>query len=197
MIPIIKLQHFQEQHDRQYHFDVYSMPLQRRLDHLFKHIVKYSSSDLKRNESYPDALACILSMANALNLNLGHSIEQTHQSIVVHLNDICPQYFNSILPCKLQMTIASIAKILEGHDHTESIDYRKELSSHVTDLLVIFMQFRTVIDEQCEKLWITEYASRLFEIKKKSIFFVYNHSESMDRDSQYRTIWFLTKASNS
>ena len=87
-IPLLELQYFQELHDKRYHVDIYAKPLMGRLSHLVNHLNKYAASDLRRQSSYEDALACILSMANALNVNLADAISDTTQQIVMNLSEV-------------------------------------------------------------------------------------------------------------
>ena len=120
---VIDLQYFQELHDRRYHVDIHSLPLMRRVAHLHQHLVKYSSSTVKRDQTYPDALACLLSMANAFNLNISNGFGLNEYAVNT-LDDIGQEWCTDVMLEKYRQALGHMAKLLEASDHTEDYEYR-------------------------------------------------------------------------
>lgn len=185
-IPLIELQYFQELHDRQYHVDIYSKPLMGRLSHLLNHLNKYASSDLRRQSSYEDSLACILSMANALNVNLANAVSKTTHQIVMDLSHLLRQYHKDVLMNRYRIALTNMTKLVEGFDHVESLEYREEFKVQIVEALIILTQIREDIDEQNINTWSTEYVIKMFELKRKSIFFAQHHEQDL-KDSKYQS----------
>lgn len=176
-LSLIHLQYFQEMHDRMYHKDIHSMPLVDRLDHLQKHLYKYQINDVQRNSRYPDALACILSFANAINVNLADAITKEQGSIVLSISDIKPKWHTSVLHDLYRNTIGCIVKTIEGHDHTETIRYREDFKRDVVVLLIVLMQIFREIDERDYLAIEDEYVTKMFDLKTKSIFYPFNDAQ--------------------
>lgn len=180
------LQYFQHLHDKTYHEDVYALPLVRKLSHLYSHLVKYSSSDFKRNDTYSDALACILSMANSLNLSLSRGFEKQHYTMVMSLNQVPKIYSKSALKDRYLMELGHIAKLIEGFDHVESLAYKETFSKHLIELLTLLLQMRVELDENDVDSLVKEYICKLMMLKKKNIFFSFHHNEDLSIPT-YRT----------
>ena len=178
-ISILDLQFFQDMHDRQYHKDIYHMPLIRRVSHLYNHLDKYASTPNRMGESYPDALACMLSMANALNVNFIAELTKWSGDLTTTIATVPLMYREDCLPRQLKQVLGKFAKIIEGHDHTESIDYRGELKENLIELFIIWAGVRVDLDGCSLSSWTLEYLKKIFELKKKSIFFPYLHSDDM------------------
>lgn len=85
---LLELQYFQELHDKQYHVDIYSKSLMARLTHLHQHLIKYSKSSYDRFHTRSKAIACILSMANSINLNLSDSLTSTYKVLKLTENGV-------------------------------------------------------------------------------------------------------------
>lgn len=174
-ISIIDLQYFQQLHDCTYHGDIYYMPLMKRLDHLYKHMIKYNRSDLNRFNTYSDSFACILSMANALNLDLSKGIEESQDRMIVALNDVDIIYNLTHLNSKTTSVLSKMAKLLESHDHVESLKYKEDFKAQVVDLMIVFIH-QINSDELNVNEIIKNYVKNIFELKKKHIFFPHYHA---------------------
>lgn len=194
-IPLLELQYFQELHDKRYHVDIYAKPLMGRLSHLVNHLNKYAASDLRRQSSYEDALACILSMANALNLNLADAISDTTQQIVMNLSEVPRQYHKSVLLNRYRIALANMTKLVEGFDHVETLEYREDFKAAIVEALIVLSQIREDIDELSLDIWTLEYIIKLFELKRKSIFYAMYHEQDL-KDVKYQsfvTMLFISK----
>lgn len=183
---IIDLQYFQELHDKRYHLDIYSKPLMTRVAHLHQHLVKYSSSEVKRNQTYPDALACVLSIANAINLNISFGFLSIEQS-VTNLDDIPQVYHDDYLVEQYRIELGKLAKQLEGFDHVEPLEYRKQIGASIVTVLSILVQlYRS--DGPTGFVFESAYLKKLIEIKSKSIFFPHYHTADYS-DPTYKSIY--------
>ncbi|ADG59917.1 hypothetical protein Acj9p017 [Acinetobacter phage Acj9] len=176
---IIDLQYFQELHDQHYHKDVYGLPLMRRLGHLHNHLVKYDANDLKRNASYADALACILSMANALNLDITRGFEKHQSTLVMFMPDIKPKYHLSVLKTRYTEELGNMAKLLEGSDHNEPLQYKLDFGKCIIECLMVLAQIRQDIDDLSIESWVQEYVSTIFHLKTKNIFHAQIHDMNL------------------
>jgi hypothetical protein len=136
---VIDLQYFQELHDRRYHVDIHSLPLMRRVAHLHQHLVKYSSSTVKRDQTYPDALACLLSMANAFNLSIPKGFGQNEYAVNT-LDDIGQEWTCNVMMDKYRQALGRMAKLLEASDHVENYEYRVKAHSVIMELFNLLIQ---------------------------------------------------------
>lgn len=184
---LLEMQYFQELHDRQYHIDIYHMQTFKRIAHLHQHLVKYSGANVINRSQ--DALACILSMANTLNINISKSLA-TRNIFVADIEDIGPRYYNDILHEQYQNNLKSMTKLLEGHDHVETLNYRNDMATYICDLLIVLLQLYRSTDETSNTVLATEWLIRIFEIKQKSIFFAYHHSNDM-QSNLYKSFTLL------
>lgn len=189
---ILMLQYFQELHDKQYHFDIYSKPLIDRLSHLFKHLVKYSSTELKRVSTYPDALACVLSMANVLNMDISKELEKDNQ-IAYSIDTVRPVFHKDILIEQYSFALGQMAKVLEGYDHVEPIEYKASLKDWVRRILIVLLQIRVDLDELSLDTLTIEYIKKMFKLKRNHIFFAHYHDEDLKRPL-YRSMVALERA---
>ncbi|ADI96256.1 conserved hypothetical protein [Acinetobacter phage Ac42] len=188
-INILDLQFFQEMHDRRYHTDVYHLPLMRRVSHLHNHLTKYSATPNRMLSSYSDALACMLSISNALNVDLAKEMSKWSGQNVSTLIDVPLMYRKTQLQNQLDMCIGKIAKIVEGGDHVETIDYRGELKETLIELFIVWSGIRVDIDELSLREWSIEYVKHIFELKKKSIFFAHIHHDDTMTTPLYRSFY--------
>lgn len=186
MLTIINLQYFQELHDRRYHVDIHSLPLMRRISHLHQHLVKYSSSPVKRDSTYPDALACILSMANAFNLNITHGFGQNEYAIST-LDDVGQEWTCDVMMDKYRQALGRMAKLLEASDHVENYEYRVKAHSVILTLFNLLIQMYKYEGENSGHTLATIYVKKIFELKTKHIFYPLYHTEDLERHPTYHS----------
>lgn len=181
-LPILELQWFQRCHDNHYHRDVYYMQTIPRIRHLHNHLVKYANrnfNELNDETNFPDALACIFSMADALNMSISKQAEKlgykanTIGDIEIHIDPYAAyKHF--------QMRLAEMAKALEGWDHIEDIDYQTVLRNTTTMLFLLLfviarhnttgMKQQTRNRECTNMVLMKEWHDRLAFIKSKNVF---------------------------
>ena len=193
MLTIINLQYFQELHDRRYHVDIHSLPLMRRISHLHQHLVKYSSSPVKRDQTYPDALACILSMANAFNLNITCGFGQNEYAIFT-LDDVGQEWTCEVMVDKYRQALGRMAKLLEASDHVENYEYRVKAYSVILELFNLLIQMYKYEGENSGNTLATLYVKKIFDLKTKHIFYPHYHTEDQERHPIYRSFNSLLAA---
>ena len=186
MLTIINLQYFQELHDRRYHVDIHSLPLMRRISHLHQHLVKYSSSSVKRDQTYPDALACILSMANAFNLSITHGFGQNEYAIFT-LDDVGQGWTCEVMMDKYRQALGRMAKLLEASDHVENYEYRVKAHSVILELFNLLIQMYKYEGENSGNTLATLYVKKIFDLKTKHIFYPHYHTEDLERHPIYHS----------
>lgn len=186
MLTIINLQYFQELHDRRYHVDIHSLPLMRRISHLHQHLVKYSSSPVKRDQTYPDALACILSMANAFNLNITCGFGQNEYAIFT-LDDVGQEWTCEVMVDKYRQALGRMAKLLEASDHVENYEYRVKAHSVILELFNLLIQMYKYEGENSGNTLATLYVKKIFDLKTKHIFYPHYHTEDLERHPIYHS----------
>ena len=186
MLTIINLQYFQELHDHRYHVDIHSLPLMRRISHLHQHLVKYSSSPVKRDQTYPDALACILSMANAFNLNITCGFGQNEYAIFT-LDDVGQEWTCEVMMDKYRQALGRMAKLLEASDHVENYEYRVKAYSAILELFNLLIQMYKYEGENSGNTLATLYIKKIFHLKTKHIFYPHYHTEDLERHPIYRS----------
>ncbi len=136
-ITLLNLTWYQRMHDKNYHRDIYHMPTMQRIQHLVNHISKYhrrefNVASLNRNELlFKDTLACIFSIADALNVDLGKYIGDSGK--VVSLTE--PHFDIFASNRHMDVALGAMTKAIEGFDHIENINYREVL---VTNLITLF-----------------------------------------------------------
>lgn len=181
-LPILDLQWFQRCHDNHYHRDVYYMQTIPRIRHLHNHLVKYANrnfNEFHENTSFPDALACIFSIADALNMSISKQAEKlgykanTIGDIEIHIDPFAA-YKN------FQIRLAEMAKVLEGWDHIEDIDYQTTLRNTTTMLFLLLfviarhattgMREQTHNRENSNMILVKQWYDRLAYIKSKNVF---------------------------
>ena len=186
MLTIINLQYFQELHDHRYHVDIHSLPLMRRISHLHQHLVKYSSSPVKRDQTYPDALACILSMANAFNLNITCGFGQNEYAIFT-LDDVGQEWTCEVMVDKYRQALGRMAKLLEASDHVENYEYRVKSHSVILELFNLLIQMYKYEGENSGNTLATLYVKKIFDLKTKHIFYPHYHTEDLERHPIYHS----------
>ena len=193
MLTIINLQYFQELHDHRYHVDIHSLPLMRRISHLHQHLVKYSSSPVKRDQTYPDALACILSMANAFNLSITHGFGQNEYAIFT-LDDVGQEWTCEVMVDKYRQALGRMAKLLEASDHVENYEYRVKAHSVILELFNLLIQMYKYEGENSGNTLATLYVKKIFDLKTKHIFYPHYHTEDLERHPIYSSFNSLLAA---
>ena len=193
MLTIINLQYFQELHDHRYHVDIHSLPLMRRISHLHQHLVKYSSSPVKRDQTYPDALACILSMANAFNLSITHGFGQNEYAIFT-LDDVGQEWTCEVMMDKYRQALGRMAKLLEASDHVENYEYRVKAHSVILELFNLLIQMYKYEGENSGNTLATLYVKKIFDLKTKHIFYPHYHTEDLERHPIYSSFNSLLAA---
>ena len=193
MLTIINLQYFQELHDRRYHVDIHSLPLMRRISHLHQHLVKYSSSSVNRDQTYPDALACILSMANAFNLNITCGFGQNEYAIFT-LDDVGQEWTCEVMVDKYRQALGRMAKLLEASDHVENYEYRVKAHSVILELFNLLIQMYKYEGENSGNTLATLYIKKIFHLKTKHIFYPHYHTEDLERHPIYSSFNSLLAA---
>ena len=193
MLTIINLQYFQELHDHRYHVDIHSLPLMRRISHLHQHLVKYSSSPVKRDQTYPDALACILSMANAFNLNITCGFGQNEYAIFT-LDDVGQEWTCEVMMDKYRQALGRMAKLLEASDHVENYEYRVKAHSVILELFNLLIQMYKYEGENSGNTLATLYVKKIFDLKTKHIFYPHYHTEDLERHPIYSSFNSLLAA---
>ena len=183
---VIDLQYFQELHDRRYHVDIHSLPLMRRVAHLHQHLVKYSSSTVKRDKTYPDALACLFSMANAFNLNITKGFG-LNEYVVNTLDDIGQEWCVDVMMDKYRQALGHMAKLLEASDHSEDYEYRVKAHSAILTLFNLLIQMYKYEGENSGHTLTTLYIKKIFNLKTKHIFYPHYHTEDLERHPIYRS----------
>lgn len=186
MLTIINLQYFQELHDHRYHVDIHSLPLMRRISHLHQHLVKYSSSPVKRDQTYPDALACILSMANAFNLNITCGFGQNEYAIFT-LDDVGQEWTCEVMVDKYRQALGRMGKLLEASDHVENYEYRVKAHSVILELFNLLIQMYKYEGENSGNTLATLYVKKIFDLKTKHIFYPHYHTEDLERHPIYHS----------
>ena len=193
MLTIINLQYFQELHDHRYHVDIHSLPLMRRISHLHQHLVQYSSSSVKRDQTYPDALTCILSMANAFNLSIIHGFGQNEYAIFT-LDDVGQEWTCEVMMDKYRQALGRMAKLLEASDHVENYEYRVKAYSVILELFNLLIQMYKYEGENSGNTLATLYVKKIFDLKTKHIFYPHYHTEDLERHPIYRSFNSLLAA---
>lgn len=178
---LLELQYFQELHDKQYHIDIYSKPLMSRLTHLHQHLIKYSKSEYDRNHTRPKAIACILSMSNALNVNLSESLSSYYKKYINTITDVSETilFDKSALVSQYNIVLGNIAKLLEGYDHVESLSYKQELAFCLTQAFYLLISLFNTIDSILPLQMIIEYVDTIFKLKEKNVFYPYYFQEDL------------------
>lgn len=192
-VSLIELQYFQDMHDRRYHADIYGLPLMRRMAHLHNHMVKYSANKVRRLDSHCDAIACLLSMANALNISLSAVLSKWSGEFVTDMTEVPLMYRTDRLESQLSNVLGQMAKIIEGHDHTESIDYRDDLREAVIELFIVYSGIRVELDQHFWATTQTEYIQRMFDLKSKHIFYGF-FTELDTQDKVYLSFFRMWQA---
>lgn len=127
MILTKEMQWRQEEHDKLFHWDIYSLSKPNRLKHLIFHMAKYQGkyleqyavgNQVKKREVVIDAFIVLTSMANVL----GYKI----QGIAV----ASPGFsFNEIV-----IETGRLCKVIEAWDHMESLDFKTEFIRLIENL---------------------------------------------------------------
>lgn len=184
-LPILDLQWFQRCHDNHYHRDVYYMQTIPRIRHLHSHLVKYANrnfNELSEETNFPDALACIFGIADALNMSISKQAEKLgYKAETIGEIEIRTDPYAAYK--HFQLHLAEMAKALEGWDHIEDIDYQTTLRNTTTVLFlllfVIASRHTTGMKQQtrnreCENMiLVKQWHDRLAFIKSKNEFHDY------------------------
>lgn len=187
-LSLIKLQWFQYMHDKNFHHDVYIMPNMKRLGHLTNHLVKYTQG-MPRPSTWVDMLACTLSIANTFNL----SFTRMYNAVGYMVEDIqdVPFTFNDsteILESEMKNVLQRIAKLVEGWDHIESIQYRQELEIVLPKLLSLICQRALKSDPELSlREFYSLYFARISSIQSNHMFCKYFY-ETMMKSSSYADV---------
>lgn len=153
---------FQLLHDERYHRDVYNLPLIQRINHLKNHISKYHATILRKAENGGDptkeivdaGIVCVSALTT-----LGYS---------GYSNESLGDWWCSksiIRDEDITHSLGGIAKLLEGHDHTESLRYIPELTNDFENLFVKFLSMFYQIHKQG---FLKHYVERLYQIQRKN-----------------------------
>lgn len=192
-LKMIDLQWFQNMHDRNFHHDVWIMSNMKRLGHLNNHLVKYTQG-MPRSSTWVDMLACTLSIANTFNL----SFTRMYNSIGYLVEDMedVPFTYNDnveILDAEMKQVLQRIAKLVEGWDHIESIQYRQELEIVLPKLLSLICQRALLVSPQISlREFYTQYFERLRSIQRNHMFYNYYQEQMMQSTYYARVIDFFT-----
>lgn len=195
-IKIIQLQWFQRCHDRNYHRDVYFMPTMKRLQHLHNHLVKYGNRQFSELDwdnpvkLFADALACIFGMSDALNIRI--KAEDTDLFYKVK-----PKYDALATIHHYHETLGKMAKLLEGWDHLEDLNYRTDLTECINNLFHLVCQMwccgvhgikvkRHSYEDEMITL-LKGWFDRLNNIQSKHVFHDYIVSEQKGNE----TYWYV------
>lgn len=187
-LPLIKLQWYQELHDKYFHRDVWVMSNMKRLSHLSSHLVKYTQG-MSQPNTWIDMLACTLSIANTFNL----SFTRMYVRLGYHAQCIrdVPFTFNNsleILESEMKNVLQRIAKLVEGWDHIETIQHRQELENILPKLLSLICQRALLADPELTlREFYGAYFDRLTGIQSNHMFYVF-HRELMEQSPTYLTV---------
>ena len=127
MIITKEMQWRQEEHDRLFHWDIYSLAKIDRIKHLVLHLAKYQGkylvaqaeqNEVKKRGVVIDAYIVLMSLANVLNYTLKDSSEK-----------VPGMSYNEIV-----IETANLCKITEAWDHMESMNFKGEYIRSVEKL---------------------------------------------------------------
>lgn len=187
-LPLIKLQWYQELHDKHFHRDVWVMSNMKRLSHLSSHLVKYTQG-MPQPNTWVDMLACTLSIANTFNL----SFTRMYVRLGYHAQCIqdVPFTFNNsleILESEMKNVLQRIAKLVEGWDHIETIQYRQELENVLPKLLSLICQRALLANPELTlREFYGAYFDRLTGVQSNHMFYAYQR-ELMEHSPTYLTV---------
>ena len=153
---------FQLRHDERYHRDINNLKLIDRLKHLHNHIIKYKAIIDRKDENcgdiskeVTDAVIVCLSALVALGYG-GYTTESLGdyyiKESVIRDEDIFYE-------------LGSISKILEGHDHVETLSYTRDLTTHFQRL---FVKFLSIYYYRVDKVFFNNYQKRLYSIQERN-----------------------------
>lgn len=162
MIDLTRDMHWrQEEHDRLFHWDIFSLSKHDRLKHLTLHLAKYqgkylasqaAADDGKKFGTVVDALIVLLSMANVIGYKIKNSAEPSvgfsYDSIIIETSNLC--------------------KVIEALDHMESLDFRQEIQKAIEKLVYLWQ----VVPTDRAVTW-NDMLARLEFIESK--YFMYDH----------------------
>lgn len=191
MYTLLNAQWYQYLHDRDYHHDVYVMPIMKKVSHLTHHLIKYNHG-LKPDNYHADTLACLLSMAGALNISLTKSFTKMELDIKF-INGLVPYYINDRIDVLIGDNLKILSKSIEAWDHIEKYDYRDQIEKAICSLMILNFQSFMVsfgnkpnIEESSIELF-SVWFKRLNDIKQNHVFYKYHHDSQL-KNPTYRKI---------
>jgi len=157
----------QEEHDRLFHFDIYTLSKHHRLAHLTLHMAKYNGKllqaigDVSRVQGVcVDAFIVMTSILNTL----GHSLGDKEIAEISYGANV--DY--AIRP--LVIETGKLCKVVEAIDHLEYIDIRKTSLEIVTKLLSVWLFVWVETSGTFEQL-SQSILERLIQVEQKNIFY--------------------------
>lgn len=191
MLPsILEMQFFQLLHDQDYHSDINTMSTMGKLNHLNNHLIKYMINPVSVLKTTQDQLACLLSMANTIKLDIAKHAEKREQ-LLYTVNDYKDMWVSEQLHVKVTTGLKDMAKIIEGYDHVESIDTRNLLADCICTLLEICFQVYRESTGRTNGGLFNDWLKRLTEVKKQNPFHPYLHSKNIHQYPIYKSIDLL------
>lgn len=187
MTELLTLQHQQQEHDREYHRDIYTLPYPDRMNHYILHFSKYVG---RLSQDYPDddmrgqqlektiadCFIVALATANTLNLNLQNELEEMFGLEEDNIDDWADMLNTSDEMMKLEelqdwlfkqlaTPAGNMANAMESLDHMESVDARQIWEEETIDIVANLMIASESLNPDLEKLL----EERWTEIEEQSI----------------------------
>lgn len=182
---IISLMFYQHCHDKNYHHDIYVLSRQRKLNHLIHHLHKYNNSSIKPANWLEDTLACVLSMATAMNMHLDHELSRKLLVPIKEVKDIVPFYNAELVPTIFTDKMRLLSKTMESLDHVEDFDFNGTLRECIVDIVILVFQLHDMETQGNNEHLVQMYMLRLDVIKTRHCFHEYFDLELRKAHSSY------------
>lgn len=179
MTGLLDLQQRQQEHDRDHHRDIYTLPYPERMNHYVLHFSKYVgrlSRDYAEEEqleaqlkkTLADSFIVALAAANTLNLNLQNELEEMFGLEETELNGWAAQLNSSDETMGLEelqdwwfermaTPTGRMANALESLDHMEPVNVREILEEDtvevISNLLIVSDNLLSDLDETLNGRW--------------------------------------------
>lgn len=179
MTELIELQERQQEHDRQHHRDIYTLPYPDRMNHYTLHFSKYvgrlsrdyGDDDLLEDQlekTVADSFIVGLAAANTLNLNLqdeleetfgieAESIEEWSNNLNLAETDMNLQELKLWWFERMAAPTGRMAKALESLDHMEPVKVRQLLEEStveiISNLLIVAGNLSPELEELLDIRW--------------------------------------------
>jgi hypothetical protein len=183
---LLELQFIQLEHDKYFHPDILSLPVQRRVCHMALHYAKYAGKlVVAKKEHNRELLVCTLvdafiiglAVANMFNKKLSELTCLSDLPDEKDINQLARQltarekirYDDIFAYAADSITVESgkIAKAIESLDHLENYPYRSSVVDGLSKIIEVVMICISLAEADLCK----EVCDRLTAVEKKSIFY--------------------------